>query len=410
MHRNPVLKCKSFVSLWIGSAVSELGGAFGTFCNTVLVYELTGSKMALGSMWLLYYIPSILLQLISGPFIDKWSRKWIMVFSQWTRAAVFLLPLAILSFGTIEIWLIYLLQIVIGLITPLYVPASQAITPTIVEKDQLPSANAYLDGTTRLMLFLAPVLGGSFIELIGVRPTLATVCILLTMSGFTLLFVSEKKLELTVRKTWLSQFQNGIRYFFRQQIIVWLSFFLAVVQFGVGATMVITLPYITEVLKGDYQEYGIFMASFPCGYVIGSIIIGKFSKMGRRKLMLGALVIGGSTYIALGLTKMLSFAIFIEMTAGIAMAIFSIHNLSICQQVIPNQMMGKVSSVRLAIIRTSMLLGILAGGIISELWGVRPLYLLVGFTIVSVSVAGIYIPFFKFIDHPIKVVFDQNNF
>ncbi len=107
---------------------------------------------------------------------------------------------------------------------------------------------------------------------------------------------------------------------------------------------------------------------------------------------------------------MLSFSIFIEMTAGIAMAIFSIHNLSICQQVIPNQMMGKVSSVRLAIIRTSMLLGILAGGIISELWGVRPLYLLVGFTIVSVSVAGIYIPFFKFIDHPIKVVFDQNNF
>lgn len=72
---------KSFVLfMWIGSAISELGGAFGTLCNSILVYELTGSEMALSSMWLLYFIPSLILQLISGPFIDKWSRKWIMIF------------------------------------------------------------------------------------------------------------------------------------------------------------------------------------------------------------------------------------------------------------------------------------------------------------------------------------------
>lgn len=51
--------------MWIGSAISELGGAFGTLCNSILVYELTGSEMALSSMWLLYFIPSLILQLIS---------------------------------------------------------------------------------------------------------------------------------------------------------------------------------------------------------------------------------------------------------------------------------------------------------------------------------------------------------
>ncbi len=399
-----LLKSRSFVALWVGSAVSELGGAFGTFCNSVLVYELTGSKMALGSMWLLYYIPSILLQLISGPFIDQWSRKWIMVFAQWTRVIIFLVPLAILSFGMLEVWHVYVVQVVIGLITPLYVPASQAIIPTIVAREQLPSVNAFLDGTTRLMLFSAPILGGIFIESIGVRPTLTIVCILLLASGFTLLSLNEKRTPQTIRKSWLAQFQEGIHYFFRQRTIVWLGFFLAFVQFGVGVTMVINLPFITDVLKGNYQEYGLFMAGFPLGYVIGSFIVGKLPILSRRKLMLGSLVIGGCTYIALGVTQTIPLAILIETVAGIAMAIFSIHNLSICQQAIPNKLMGSVMSVRLAIIRTAMPLGILAGGIISELWGIRPLYILIGTIIVAVSLIGITVPYFKFIDKPTEML------
>ncbi|TKI88052.1 MFS transporter, partial [Bacillus cereus] len=88
----------------------------------------------------------------------------IMIFSQWIRASVFLLPLVMLVTGSIEVWHIYVVQIVVGLITPLYTPASQAITPSIVSQGQLQDANAYIDGMTRLMMFLAPVLGGVVIH------------------------------------------------------------------------------------------------------------------------------------------------------------------------------------------------------------------------------------------------------
>jgi MFS family permease len=79
----------SFLYMWMGNAISELGGAFGTLCNSIIVYELTDSELALGSMWLIYFIPSLILQLGIGPYIDKWSRKWIMVFSQFTRVQSF---------------------------------------------------------------------------------------------------------------------------------------------------------------------------------------------------------------------------------------------------------------------------------------------------------------------------------
>ncbi|MFJ8353503.1 MFS transporter [Bacillus paramycoides] len=397
-----VLKNRSFFFMWIGSAISELGGAFGTLCNSILVYDLTGSKTALSSMWLLYFIPSLILQLISGPFIDKWSRKWIMIFSQWTRASVFLLPLVMLFTNNIEVWHVYVVQIIVGFITPLYTPASQAITPSIVSKEQLQNANAYIDGMTRLMMFLAPVLGGIVIKFIGIKLTILFVCVCLFISGGLLLFIKEKMVKQELRKTWLEQFLHGFTYFFTKPVIVWLRVFLAFVQFGVGVTMVTNLPYIKDELSAGYAEYGYFMAGFPLGYVVGSMLVGKVKYRSRRLLMLGGLFVGGLTYISLGLNNSILIAIVIEVIAGICISFFNVHNTTICQQTVPNNMIGKVFSVRLFLIRSAMPLGVFLGGILSEMWGIRTLYFIIGALICITSLIGILLPYFKFLDESIE--------
>ncbi|MDZ5710698.1 MFS transporter [Jeotgalibacillus haloalkalitolerans] len=396
--KSPLLRNRSFVSVWTGNGISELGGAFGTFCNSILIYQLTGSTLALGSMWLLYFLPSLVLQLFIGPFIDRWSRKWIMVFSQWMRGLVFLIPLFALMTDSLSVWHIYTVQIAVGLITPFYVPANHAITPSIVSEKHLEQANAYIDGTVRLMMFTAPLLGGLVIEYAGVGATLSFVSMLLLISGFMLLFVQEKRGDAAVRKSWIAEFTEGISYFFTKPTVVWLGVFLAVVQFGVGVTMVTTLPYITEELNGSYADYGYFMAGFPVGYILGAMIIGKIVYHSRRVLMLGSLFIGGLTFIALFFNTSIMLGVMTEVIGGIVMAVFSIHNTTICQKAVPNNLMGKVFSVRLLIIRGVMPLGVLAGGALSEMWGVRPLYLFIGTLICFISLIGIIVPYFKFID------------
>lgn len=403
--KTQLFKNRSFISTWAGNGISEMGGAFGTFCNSILVYQLTESTFALGSMWLLYFIPSLILQLVIGPYIDRWSRKWIMVLSQWTRGMIFFIPLIALYTGNLEVWQIYTVQIVVGFISPLYVPANHALTPMIVPKEQLKSANAYIDGTVRIMSFLAPILAGIVIQYLGLDVTLLLVSILLLMSGCTLLLINEgKKADQTVQSTWLLEFKEGIYFFFKQRIVVWLGFFLAFVQFGVGVTMVTTLPYITEVLNGSYAQYGYFMAGFPIGYFIGAILVPKIVFKSRRLIMLGSLFIGGITFLVLAFNHSISFAITTEIIGGIVMAIFSIHNTTICQQVIPNDLMGKVFSVRLFIIRGTMPLGILLGGLLSEAFGVRPLYLLIGLIISTAAFVGLTLPFFKFIDNEVETI------
>lgn len=393
-----ILKNRSFTFIWMGNAISELGGAFGTFCNALLIYEITGSTMALSSMWLLYFIPSLVLQLFIGPYIDRWSRKWVMIFALWSRGLVFLIPLGAVVMGQIEPWHIYAAQLTVGLITPLYVPANQAILPTIVEKEQLRTANAYIDGTVRLMTFMAPIIAGIVIEYIGITLTLTSVCVLLALSGCLLLMIQETRNVHAVRRTWVEQFAEGIRYFFKQRMIVWLGVFLAFVQFGVGVTMIINLPYIMSVLNGNYAMYGYFMASFPLGYVMGSILVGKVTYRSKRILMLGSLVIGGLTFIVLGFNQWIILALVMEAIGGIAMAFFNVHNTTICQQTVPNHLMGNVFSVRLLIIRGALPLGVFVGGTLSELWGVRLLYILIGVIICTVSLLGIILPYFRFID------------
>ncbi|SER77867.1 hypothetical protein SAMN05518872_1023 [Psychrobacillus sp. OK032] len=87
-----------------------------------------------------------------------------------------------------------------------------------------------------------------------------------------------------------------------------------------------------------------------------------------------------------------------EVIAGIAMAFFGVHNITIFQQTVPNELMGKVASVRLFIIREAMPLGVIVGGVLSEQWGIRPLYFLIGSIICIVSLLGIFLPYFRFMD------------
>ncbi|MFE6169585.1 hypothetical protein ACFVP8_17200 [Viridibacillus arvi] len=77
-----------FRNICFANLASEIGGAFLTFCNSVLIYQLTGSATALGLVWLIYYIPSFFMQLFIGPFIDRWSRKRTMLLCQFFRAGL----------------------------------------------------------------------------------------------------------------------------------------------------------------------------------------------------------------------------------------------------------------------------------------------------------------------------------
>ncbi|WP_052345726.1 MFS transporter [Paucisalibacillus sp. EB02] len=378
----------SFRSIWLGNATSELGGALFTACNSILIYQLTGSATALGSVWLVYYIPSFLMQLFIGPYVDRWSRKWIMINCQFVRMILASILLISIYLDTFTIAFIFLVQVIVGVIMPIFAPANQAILRTVIEREYLSKANASLDSTRQVMVIMGPVISGVFVDYLAVEWVLLIITVAFLLSSVMLLTVNEDYQRITIRKPWIHEFREGLHTYFNHRLLVWLGVFFGFVQFGVGVTVVTTLPFITATLDQSVFSYGIFMAGFPIGYLIGAFIQNRLSNLDGVGILFTALFIGGCTYLSLGITPWYVLAVGTEIIAGIVIAIFNIYNITLIQQVIPNHLMGKVTSVRLLIMRTMMPLGILFAMVTVPFIAIRFLYVLIGSVICITALGG----------------------
>lgn len=378
----------SFRAIWLSNATSELGGALFTACNSILIYQLTGSATALGSVWLIYYIPSFFMQLFIGPYIDRWSRKRIMIGCQIIRFLLALGLLISLLLDNFTIVFILVIQIIIGLIMPIFSPANQAILPTIMEKEQLSRANASLDSVRQVMVIMGPIVSGVFVDFFALEWVIIIIVLAFAVSTIQLLSIHENYQRSKTRKPWLHEFQEGLNHYGKHRLVVWLGVFFGFVQFGVGVTIVTTIPYITTILDQPYSAYGIFMAGFPIGYLIGAFINQKTGNLRGLGILFATLFIGGCTYLSLGFTPWYTLAVITELIAGIVIALFNIYNITLIQKVIPNDVMGKVTSVRLLIMRTMLPLGILFATISADFIGIRVLYLVIGSVICITAAFG----------------------
>ena len=388
----------SYLYILIGQLVSELGATLGTLANSWLIYQATGSYTAVGGLWLLYFLPSLAVQLIAGPYLDRWEKKRVLVFCQWTRSMAFCLSFLCLLLWPEVQWPFYLISLINGLIQPLYVPASQSLLPSVVKKEQLLSATSYLDAVLRMAMICGPVLGGGIVAALEGTWSLVLVAAGFALSGLLLWnspIHQEKKAEKS--QSWVRMFLAGLRVFQEKPLLLWLGIFLAVVQFAVGITLVLTIPYIVDELHGSSLHVGIFQAGFPLGYLLGSLLVPYLSRYFRVKhvVMLGSIALGGATFIALGAVHNLYLAIFIEVIAGIAAPFFHVHSTNLYQLSVPSDLMGRVFSVRLLIMRMTMPLGVWLGGQWGESIGIRPLYISMGCLIVAVALLGIFLPYFR---------------
>lgn len=398
MTTPPLLRQRPFLSILLGQLVSELGAALGTLATSWLIFQATGSYTAVGGLWLLYFLPSLVLQLIAGPYLDRWEKKRVLVFCQWMRGGAFCLSFAVLILWPEVQWPFYLTSLVNGLIQPLYVPASQSLLPSIVKKEELVSANATLDGVLRMAMIGGPVLGGAIVVALEGTWVLALVALSFWISGLLLLYSpiqsGEKKVE---KQPWVTMFLAGLHVFREQPLLLWLGVFLAVVQFAVGITLVLTIPYVVDELSGTSLHVGLFQAGFPLGYLLGALLVPAFSAQYEKKhaLMLGSIAIGGATFVALGFVQHVWVAIAIEVIAGIAAPFFHVHSTSLYQRSVPPDLMGRVLSVRLLIMRLTMPLGVWLGGQLGESLGIRPLYIGMGLLIVAIAFLGLFLPYFR---------------
>jgi len=149
------LRSRDFRFFLASQGVSGLGYRFYYVALAWLSLELTGSGLALGTVFLVSSIPRAILSPFGGALADRLPRKRLMIMANFFS----ILPLTILSIldysGIAQMWHIYILAALFGLLDVFVYPASTALLTTIINRDRLKSANALLQEVVELALFLA---------------------------------------------------------------------------------------------------------------------------------------------------------------------------------------------------------------------------------------------------------------
>src|SRR6185369_403446 len=136
-----VFRNRDFRFLWTAQLVSTIGSSLTDLAAGILVFQRTQSALAVGLMLMATAIPSLFVGLVAGVFVDRFSRKKIMIASDLIRSAlVFSIPFVI----QINIVLLYVVVILASSVKQFFDPAEQSVLPDVASEEELAAANAFL--------------------------------------------------------------------------------------------------------------------------------------------------------------------------------------------------------------------------------------------------------------------------
>ena len=129
---------KKYILFWFSQSVSELGSAMTGFALILWAYTMTGSALAVSVMSFCSYVPYIVMSLFAGAIIvDGYSKKKVILIADTVAAAGSTVMLACCAADVLQIWHIYVVNIVIGFMNAIQSPAVLVATGMLVPKEKL---------------------------------------------------------------------------------------------------------------------------------------------------------------------------------------------------------------------------------------------------------------------------------
>jgi MFS family permease len=153
-----VRRNRNFRRLWIGQTISELGSWFSFIAELGLVRLYSGSAMATTALLVARLLPFLLVAPLAGVFVDRHSRKRIMIAADLLRALVALVFIVAAWLGSV--WLVVASSVLMSSLTMFFEAAKNAAMPNMVTGRELLTANVLMFSTRFLQFTLGSALGG----------------------------------------------------------------------------------------------------------------------------------------------------------------------------------------------------------------------------------------------------------
>jgi len=349
------LGSRSFALVWSGQTLSRIGDFLYQVALAWWVLEQTGSATVMASLLIVSFAPTLLLLLIGGVAVDRFSRIKIMLVSDVVRGMVASGVAVLAMCNLLQIWQLYLLNLIFGVVDAFFQPAYAAAVPELVHDEDLPSANALSSLSVQAGRIAGPALGVVVITVGGTPLAFAlngltffvAAALLVPLRGLSAPHAAASAQGDITAPTMLADLREGIGTVLTTPWL-WITILVsALSNVTLTGPYSVALPFlINDAWHADIGTLGLLYALFPIGCVIGGLWLGQRAQLRQRGLLIYAGLIGaGLTLSIFGLPVPFVVLGIAAIVNGAALEIGSLAWTGVLQQRIPPDKLGRVASV-----------------------------------------------------------------
>lgn len=391
---------RDFSLLLGGQSISQVGDKFHMIAVSLWVLEATGSTAKMGAVLAASLIPSIILSLFSGAFIDRYNRKRIIVGTDLLRGVIIGLFALLFYFGQMNFQLILVMQGLLSACAAFFDPTIPSVIPQIVRKDELTRANSLQQFVSGFSTIAGVFLGGICVSFFGYLAVFAFNAVSFVFSGCFELFINIPEHDRTERAKTHSvsifgSMKEGFSYVFHDRGLVVLVLMVMLIHFFYGAIEVF-MPVIASFALGGEEgmNLGFLLAALASGTVAATVFLSIRNTQGKEKhILFSAILLEGvffvvSSYIPDKSAWSLYAFLGMLFLLGVVTMFAYISFRTILQVKVDNRLSGRVFALSTSLANASMPAAMLLYGGLLERFALDTLLLMSGITIIPVSVAA----------------------
>ncbi|MCI5947126.1 MAG: MFS transporter [Oscillospiraceae bacterium] len=366
---NTLKELRTFIILWLTQALSSLGSSMTGFALVIWLYNDSGSALTTALLTVCSYAPYVIVSIFAGAISDKWNKKAVMLVCDSFAALTTVCVLVLLKTGSLEVWHLYILNALNGLMNSVQSPASDVATTLLTPEKHYQKTSAMRYFSNSLVSILTPVLAAAIVFFAGLDAVIAFDLATFAVAFTVLLFfikIPEVPQNESSKETLLRSAKSGVSYLGRNKGILCMILFLSAINF-IASIYEAALPALI-LSKGNEAALGAVSSSAGIATLIGSVIATFFPKpKSRSKTICACLLVSMSTENFLLAFGNNTIAWCIGAVLGwLFIPLMSANYDVIFRSTVPKEMLGRVYSVRNTLQFFSIPVGYFLGGFLVD--------------------------------------------
>lgn len=360
------LHSRNFRNFWFGQCISVIGTWIQRTAQTWLVYKMTNSAFLVGVLSACQFIPILILTLIAGTVIDRFSKRNILLITQSGFLILGAIMTALVFFKVVKYWEILLIALGYGVLQSFDNPTRQSFVFELVGPQDLLNGISLNSSAFNLAKVIGPSIAGILMAKFNI-----TFCFFIDTCSYAavlcgLFFVKNTGAATKIkRQSVIAGITEGLHYVTHTPDVRFsaeLMMIICTLNFNIN---VIIPVYAKTVLHAGSQVFANLLSAVGVGSLIAAFTMSYLAKNGtNRRLYILISLVAVLSQSAMIFVHTYGLALIIMVIIGFSNMIFLNQSNASFQYSVPNQLRGRIMSVYVLLNQGSTPIGSLyAGGV-----------------------------------------------